>query len=297
MSYLKDLRADRKKAMAEMSTIIARGQLSNADRERFDSLKLDVGSIDNRISSLVNGVPDDRGRMPGRKRAERTERNKAFSAYLRSGDTRGVIPVYDVRSDGPGFSSAPNDAGTSAGPTGNYGGYMVAPAFWKNLQVALKAYGGLQNDFRQVETETGAPTPWPTIDPTNVTASAVASELTQLSIQNLYLFGQGMLNAWPYSVGPVLASLQLINDSSFDVDSFVADRFGEALGRQLASLGVSGTGNGQPLGIVPALQARGAVSTSGGFYQLTAGTTVKTFSASAPTELVGNLLSPVSLLG
>ena len=61
-----ELKAERKAKVAEMSRILGDGQrsLSNADRERFDSLKLDVGSIDNRISSLVNGVPDDRGRMP-----------------------------------------------------------------------------------------------------------------------------------------------------------------------------------------------------------------------------------------
>jgi HK97 family phage major capsid protein len=72
-----ELKTERKAKVAEMSRIIGDGQrsLSNADRERFDSLKLDVGSIDNRISSLVNGVPDDRGRMPGRTRDTGDKRN------------------------------------------------------------------------------------------------------------------------------------------------------------------------------------------------------------------------------
>jgi hypothetical protein len=111
MSYLKDLRADRKKAMAEMSTIIARGQLSNADRERFDSLKLTVGSIDSRISSLVNNTPDDRGRMPGRTRErkawkndKRTEgraneplgRGQSYSEWFRKAQENNVsVPVGD----------------------------------------------------------------------------------------------------------------------------------------------------------------------------------------------------------
>jgi HK97 family phage major capsid protein len=234
--------------------------------------------------------------MPGRQRGKRSERNKAFSNYLRTGETRDLTPVYDVRSDGPGFSSAPNDSVVQAGATGNYGGYLVAPEFWKNLQVALRAYGGLQNDFRQIKTDTGAPMPWPTVDPTNVTASPVGSELTQLSIQNLYIFGQGMLQAWPYAVGPVLASLQLVNDSAFDVDSFVADRFGEAIGRELAQLGINGTGSGQPLGIITALSARGLVSQSGGYVQLGTATAVNVIGGGTQTEIVGNLLSPQTLL-
>jgi HK97 family phage major capsid protein len=117
-------------------------------------------------------------------------------------------------------------------------------------------------------------------------------------LQNYYQFGQGMLNAWTVVVGPFLASLQLIQDSGFDVDRFVAERIGEALGRSIAAISVSGTGSGQPLGIITALNAKGALSgASGGYYQLTAGTTVKTFAAANPTELSGNLLAPTSLLG
>jgi HK97 family phage major capsid protein len=294
--YLKDLRAERKTKFVEMSRIIGDGSrsLSNADRERFDSLKLDVGSIDSRINSLVRDVPDDRGRMPGRKRGKRTERDEAFTRYLRSGDNR------EYRVDGPGLTSAPNDAGVSAGATGYDAGYMIPQGFWRNLQVAMKAFGGLSNDYRYVQTDTGNPTPWPTVDPTSVTGTwlGASTENTALSLQNYYQFGQGMLNAWTVVVGPFLASLQLIQDSAFDVDQFVAERIGEALGRSIAAIAVSGTGAGQPLGIITALNAKGALSgASGGYYQLTAGTTVKTFAAVNPTELSGNILSPTSLLG
>jgi hypothetical protein len=50
-------------------------------------------------------------------------------------------------------------------------------------------------------------------------------------------------------------------------------RFGEAIGRQIAALAISGTGSGQPLGLITALAAKGAVGTgSGGFFGLTAAT-------------------------
>jgi HK97 family phage major capsid protein len=226
--------------------------------------------------------------------AERTEADRNFSRYLRTGDVHGL----QTRADGTGFSSAPNSAGVSPGSTGDFAGYMVPQGFWNNLQVALKAYGGAANDMRLVETDTGAPMPWPTIDPTAVSGSwlGASSELTQLSVVDAYNFGQGMLNAWTVYAGPTLASLQLVQDSAFDVDDFVAARLGEAVGRTIAAAAISGTGSGQPLGTVTALNAKGAVgSGSGGYFGLTAATNVATFGGSV-TELAGNVLSPATCL-
>lgn len=294
--YTTELRDKRAALLVRQGNLMSPGhKMSSAEKEEFRDIQDRLEGIDSQLTRAKNGKLDTRGDT-GKKRGKRSERDRAFSAYLRNGDTRGVTPVFETRADGPGFSTAPNDSPVAAGSTGNYGGYMVAPAFWKNLQVALRAYGGMQNDFHQIKTDTGAPMPWPTIDPTNVLASPVASELTQLSIQNLYIFGQGMLQAWPYAVGPILASLQLVNDSAFDVDGFVADRFGEALGRELAQLGITGTGAGQPLGIIPALTARGQVVQSGGYVQLGTATAVNVLGGGTQTEIVGNLLSPQTLL-
>src|SRR5262249_10482121 len=130
----------------------------------------------------------------------------------------------------------------SAGTTGNFAGYLVPQGFWANLQVALKAYGGVSNDFRMVETPTGNPMPWPTIDPTGYTGQVLAasSEITQLSTEQPFQFGQGMLNAWLFYAGPMLASLQLVQDSAFYVDLFVAERIGEGIGRAMAAKAISG---------------------------------------------------------
>ena len=172
------------------------------------------------------------------------------------------------------------------------------------MTIALKAYGGLSNSYRLVETPTGAPMPWPTVDPTGVTATLIGQELTQMSITSPYVVGQGILQAWTYATPPLLVSVQLVQDSAFDVDSFVSDRIGEAVGRSLAAAAVSGTGSGQPLGIVPALNAKGSAGTvggsitaTGGFVTLATAASVKTFASPAgATELVGNVLSPATCL-
>ena len=156
--------------------------------------------------------------------------------------------------------------------------------------------------MRLVETDDGRPMPWPTIDPTAITGSwlGASSELTQLSVEDSYNFGQGMLNAWTVYAGPILASLQLVQDSAFDVDDFVAARLGEAVGRTIASAAISGSGSGQPEGVITALNAKGAVgSGSGGYYGLGTATDVAIFgnySSPSTTELAGNILAPETLL-
>jgi HK97 family phage major capsid protein len=268
-----------------MSLILATARsesrgLNAAERKEFDALEVEYLSADR------PAVPETRltgsgGRTP-------------VTRYLRTGDVSGL----SMRADGTGLSSAPNSAGLSAGSTGDFAGYMVPQGFWMNLEIALKAYGGVSNSYRRVQTDTGAPMPWPTTDPTGVTASVLgaSNELTQLNVADSYTFGEGMLNVWTLYTPPLLASLQLVQDSAFSVDDFVSDRIGESIGRKMASLAVSGTGSGQPLGINTALAAKGAVgSGSGGYVQLGTATAVKTFAGST-TELAANVLAPATLI-
>ena len=119
------------------------------------------------------------------------------------------------------------------------------------------------------------------------------------------MFGQGVLNAWTYTSNPELVSLQLLNDIQFDVGSFMADRFGEWIGRAVAAQAMTGTGSSAPLGIIPALAAGASVGTVGsgsispvgnGWVQLATAASVKTFqSPSGATELTQNVLSPATV--
>ncbi len=293
-SYTKELKRDRKVKVLRMSAIVGDGRrsLSTAERKEFDGLDYDVRDIDTKVANAK--ATDYRG-IDGRKQ-HRTEADSNFTRYLRSGHA-------EYRADGTGFSTAPNDGGLAAGATGPTSGYLIPQGFWANLQVAMRAYGGVSNAYRYLQTDSGQPMPWPTVDPTNVTGTWLAGENNQLSLTQPYQFGQGMINAWTCVVGPFLASLQLVEDSAFDVDNFVAARIGEGIGRSLAQVAVSGTGAGQPLGIITALAAKsatgtagGAITATGGYVNLAAATAVKTLSGSNPTELAGNILSPQTLL-
>lgn len=209
----------------------------------------------------------------------------AFHSYLQGGmaavasEDRALMFGQRTTLDANAISTNPNTTAYSAGATGYDGGYMVPQGFWDNLQIALKAFGGISSYFNLVETSTGAPMPWPTTDPTAIVGSYITTEGTQLGFTDIQ-FGQGMLNAWTITSNVFLASVQIINDSAFDVDAFVTDRIGEAIGRKVAAECQTGTGSSALLGINTALVARGVVAgASGGVYL--SGTAVKSSATAA----------------
>ena len=167
------------------------------------------------------------------------------------------------------------------------GGYMIPQGFWMNLQIALKQYGGLLPLCNLVKTATGNEMPWPTANPTGVIGSYI-TEANQVGFTD-YTFGQGILYAWTITSGIILASLQLINDSAFDVDSFVSDRMGEAIGRKVAAELWSGAGSASKAltGLTTAVTANGGSGSgklsTAGYAQGTAGEGIFTLSSPSAT--------------
>jgi HK97 family phage major capsid protein len=150
--------------------------------------------------------------------------------------------------------------------TGSAGGYLVPQGFWDNLVIAMKSYGGLLNEVGTITTATGNPLPWPGSDDT-ANVGAILGENTQVTQQDI-AFTTQTLNAWTYTSKEVLVSLQLMQDAAFNVDEFVIGRLGERIHRIQAQHIVSGTGTGQPQGIVTGttntlVQAAGATTTLG----------------------------------
>lgn len=186
-------------------------------------------------------------------------READFVQFLRTGQSEFRGSTSGVMGAGT-FSAGTLQPNYPAIPA-NTAGYLVPPGWWQRLQVALKVYGGIANDFEQLETATGQPLVWTTVDPTTVIGSNIAENASTTSAGTAvglvgYAFGQGQLSAWTYTSGIQLISLQLAQDSAYDLDGFVRSRVGESLGRAIAATALTGSGSsGYPLGILTALFA------------------------------------------
>jgi len=106
---------------------------------------------------------------------------------------------------------------------------------------------------RVITTSSGNEFDVPTNDDTGNSASALAegADVPNDNSGDL-VFGQARLDAFVDATPWVLLSFELMQDSVFDLEGFLAEALGERLGRRANSRLTTGTGTNQPNGIVTA---------------------------------------------
>lgn len=169
---------------------------------------------------------------------------EAFNAYMRFG-MNGINAEQRQLLQ----SNFRNEQRAQAVGTGSAGGYLAPQGFWAKVTETLKYFGGiLAAGAEVIPTDSGITLPWPTNDDTSNTG-ALLSENTQITAQDM-TFGQKQLGAYTYTSKLILVSLQLIQDSGIDVESFVGKKAGQRLGRIYNTHQTTGTGTSQPQGVV-----------------------------------------------
>jgi HK97 family phage major capsid protein len=133
------------------------------------------------------------------------------------------------------------------------GGYFVPQGFVYELERALKAYGMMLEAASSFDTETGNPMPWPTENDTSNMAEIVA-EGQQVSVGDMAI-GSLTFGAFKYSTRMVKVSIELIQDSAFDIDQYLISAFSVRLGRKLNRDFTVGAGTTEPKGIVTCVVA------------------------------------------
>jgi predicted phage gp36 major capsid-like protein len=105
--------------------------------------------------------------------------------------------------------------------TGSAGGYLVPQGFRQQIIEKMKAYGAVQQVATVLNTNTGAPLPWPTNDDTG-NVGALLAENTAASEQDFTL-GTAQLGAYKYTSKLVRVSLEFLQDVDWlDVEGFPA---------------------------------------------------------------------------
>jgi HK97 family phage major capsid protein len=130
------------------------------------------------------------------------------------------------------------------------GGFSIQDAAMREVEIALLAYGGMRQVSTVIRTDTGGPLPIPTVnDTTNV--GALIGEGTTVGTQD-FTFSQLVLDAFTYTSRSVLVSVQLMQDNSVNLGQIVGGILAERLGRITNTHFTTGTGTGQPNGVVTA---------------------------------------------
>jgi HK97 family phage major capsid protein len=129
------------------------------------------------------------------------------------------------------------------------GGYLIPNDWVQAIESAMKSYSGtLAAPTTKWRTDTGALIPYPTVDDTS-NKGALLGINTQESAQDL-TFGVENFNAYKFTSKNVLVPIELMQDSAFDLNTFLTDKLGERIGRICEQYFTTGTGTAQPEGIV-----------------------------------------------
>jgi HK97 family phage major capsid protein len=181
------------------------------------------------------------------------EYKNAFGAYLRQGpvgmkpEQRAIIQPY--------FGAVNTRAlGTGAAPSG---GPLVPEEFYRQMLEAMQAYGGMrQARTTKISTASGADLPIPLVDDT-YNKGAILAEGSNVNVLGVDpSFGSKTLGSFMYTSLQVRLSLQLLQDSAFNLESWLANALGRRIGRITNDHFTTGAGGGtEPEGILTAAPA------------------------------------------
>ena len=139
-------------------------------------------------------------------------------------------------------------------------GYLAPVEYERTLRKNMLAFGGMREVATIMTTANGNPLEMPTSDDTGNTGELLAEHGTA-SEQDMTV-GLRVLHAHMYSSRVVRASIQLLQDSAFDIEAFVRDNLTERIARITNTHFTLGTGSNQPLGI--ALSAASGITGAAG---------------------------------
>lgn len=199
------------------------------------------------------------GEARGQEDGDTPTYREVFHRFLRTGadpsdltsEERSILRAGVDADAGKQFSEArAQTAGTATA-----GGYTVPTELAGFIIKSMKAWGPMYDEdlCTVLNTAAGNPIKLPTTDDTGVTAVAhtEGTALTDTGAKDV-TFGQKSLDAYMFDTQFVRWSIELAQDSIFNVETLLADLLGERLGRIANSQLTTGTGSSAPNGIVTA---------------------------------------------
>jgi HK97 family phage major capsid protein len=277
MKILKELIEDRAKLVADMRALVdlsekregdQKGVLTKEEEYKFNQLDTEMENLSGQIErrqkvetaerelekSANKSAPpelDTRSKPHLTGEARKQAEEKAFERWCRFG-YNGLYPeertiMNNLRSN-MDISADTRELRAQGVGTGAGGGFTVPEGFSNELEKALKAFGGMRQAARLFPTPTGNDIPWPIVDDT-ANVGELLAENVAAAAQDV-VFSQIILKAYKYSSKIVLVSMELLQDSFFDIGAMLRDLLAERIGRITNTHFTTGTGSGQPQGVV-----------------------------------------------
>lgn len=236
-----------KGAMSLVDNAQKEGRSLNAEeQQKFDAMESDARSMMTQIETLERAADMKKelaANAEAREASPKQSRTAIFGKYLK----RGLA----------GLNAEERAQLTT---TGAAGGFLVPEGFSGVLDVATEFTGQVERVAKKLDTASGNPLDYPTINDTGNDA-AIANEGAATTATDM-TFGNVTFNSYNYT-SLVRVSKQLIDDAGFNLDSFLVEALGERVARKTNIDFSTGDGTDKPKGIVAESLQGAEVATSG----------------------------------
>lgn len=285
---LNELRDKRKALIDQADALIAKAETENrdlteAEAKDFDALKGRISRLADQIKVKADADTDeDRSNPAGGERRssqndirvsdrgedrETANRNdeeyrqkvaeiegRAFQNWLAHGDGRLTPEERDILNDkyrADARDLTPEQRAQTTG-TGSSGGFTVPEGFFAVMTEATKQHNFMmQAGAEVITTDSGNDLPMPTNDDSGNLGEIIGENAAHTDdASGDLVFGSKVLKSFLYSSKVVRVPIQLIQDSAFNIESYLGRKLGERLGRKSNADFTVGAGSTLPFGIV-----------------------------------------------
>src|SRR6476469_1427799 len=209
----KDLRAQRTKLVEDARAILDAPDAGDEAHAKFDAMMVEADQLNAKIERIERADAEifaaaealrSRGEREGISADEAGDRqareDDAFMAYIRGG--------FQAMTEAQRAVATPRFQAAQSTGTGSSGGYTIPDTLSRQIDDAMKAYGGMMDVAYVFSTASGNPLAIPT-DNDTTHAGSILTENTQVSAQDVS-FGSVTLGAYTYTSKLVLVSNQLL---------------------------------------------------------------------------------------
>jgi len=243
LQNLREQRAAKAKSLSEL--VEKKDWNAEKDQPIYDQALAEIDDIDAKIKRIneanekiaasyaADTVVDAAQRVA---RDQKSEGSRLFAKWIKGGDR--ALTAEDWTSIRATMSTTTNSEG----------GFTVQTDVANTVIDALKAFGGMRSVATVIRTASGENMQFPTSDGTAEVGELIAQNVTATDLD--ISFGARTLVTYKYSSKVCPVPIELLQDSQVDIEGFIRQRLVTRLGRITNTHFTTGTGSGQPQGVV-----------------------------------------------
>lgn len=224
---------------------------SGEEQSSWDTLNAELDALDKRIKSVIDGEQRAKDTEDAFSKLQAKPDERTREQQQQSGDVAQLRAMLRGEPGSPRSievkAAGPVNFRTLSKLTAAAGANTVQVSFFDELvQHMIEVSAVLQAGVRVLNTGSGETIQVPKT--TSHSTAAIVTEASAIGVSDP-AFGQASLGAYKYGV-MVQLSRELVDDSTVDLQGYLAMETGRALGNAFGAHLIAGTGTGQPNGII-----------------------------------------------